>query len=327
MESAVTDAAATDPAERATPIRVGIVGGGRGGSALLDVLLHTPAAEVVAICDLDPNAAAMGLARHHGIPTYGKIEILIERHPLDWLLNVSHASITQRHLLSRTLKAVTVVDGATAELIWRVLLETHGYIEQADNRHEADTLHALAWRLIRHIVDSQQQLQQELTGIAFRDPLTGLYTRRMLMDFLDRQVKAARRHDHPLSVVLADIDHFKLVNDTFGHDAGDRVLRELGELLSKMVRSSDLEARLGGEEFAVILPFTDRSEAAMFAERVREKVTTALHRPDGQPLTLSLGVATRAPGENVDAPTLLSRADEALYRAKAGGRDRVELEE
>ena len=315
----------TSPSTDAAPIRVGIVGGGRGGSALLDVLLHTPAAEVVAICDLDPKAAAMRRARDHDIPTYDKIENLIENHPLDWLLNVSHASITQRHLLSRTLNQVTVVDGATAELIWRVLTETHGYIENAGSAAEEENLHALAWRLIRHIVDSQQQFQQELTGIAFRDPLTGLYTRRMLMDFLDRQMKAARRNDHPLSVVLADIDRFKLVNDTFGHDAGDRVLRELGELLGKMVRSSDLEARLGGEEFAVILPFTDLKEAALFAERLRDKVSTTIHRPDGQPLTLSLGVASRVPGEALDAPSLLNRADEALYRAKAGGRDRVEI--
>ena len=316
-------APSADRTDRAAPIRVGIVGGGRGGSALLDVLLHTPAAQVVALCDVDPDAAAMGRARDHGIPTHGDIAELIEGHPLDWLLNVSHASITQRHLVSRTLEGVTVIDGATAELIWRVLLETRDHIDAAPNEEEAEARHNLAWRLVRHIVDSQQQLQQELTGIAFRDPLTGLYTRRMLMDFLDRQVKAARRNDHALSVVMADIDHFKVVNDSFGHDAGDRMLKEMGELLRKVVRSSDLESRFGGEEFVIILPMTDGEEALAFAERLRKKVTTTIHRPDGQPLTLSLGIATRAPGENIDAPTLLSRADEALYRAKADGRDRV----
>ena len=318
------DQSAPAPAtDRTAPIRVGIIGGGRGGSALLDVLLHTPAAEVVGICDVDPKAAAMLSAHRHAIPTYTAAERLIENHPLDWLLNVSHASITQRHLLTRDLKAVTVIDGATAELIWRVLQETRGHIEAATTAEDAEALHELAWRLIRHIVDSQQALQQELTGIAFRDPLTGLYTRRMLMDFLERQVKAAKRHDHHLSVVLADIDHFKVVNDTFGHDAGDRVLTELGEVLSKAVRSSDLEARLGGEEFAIILPMTDAAEALTFAERLRRKVTTAIHRPDGQPLTISLGIATRPLGEYPDATTLLTQADEALYRAKAAGRDRV----
>jgi diguanylate cyclase (GGDEF)-like protein len=162
-------------------------------------------------------------------------------------------------------------------------------------------------------------------ALAHTDPLTGLVNRRRFDERLAEALTGAVGIRAPFSLVLADLDHFKRVNDTYGHPAGDAVLVELARRLEARRRADDTLARLGGEEFALLVARADKAGATAAAERVRRDIGA---RPfvldDGVrlDLTVSLGVATY-PDDGGDAATLLARADEALYRAKHGGRDRV----
>jgi diguanylate cyclase (GGDEF)-like protein len=155
---------------------------------------------------------------------------------------------------------------------------------------------------------------------ADHDHLTGAASRRAFFDLAAREQARSLRHASPLSLLLFDVDHFKRINDTHGHAAGDRVLADIVEATSAVVRGIDTVARLGGEEFAVLLPDTAAGTALLVAERLRQALDRA---PDaaGFGYTVSIGVATLHPGESIAA--MLSRADAALYAAKAGGRNAV----
>src|SRR3954453_19412192 len=167
-------------------------------------------------------------------------------------------------------------------------------------------------------------LQQELVAQGARleallreDALTGLSNRRAVLTQLGGMVSGARRHGRALSVAICDLDHFKRINDTHGHKAGDEVLVAAAHAIATHLRAEDQLGRLGGEEFLVLLPDTDADAAGHFAERMRAEVKRA---PTPVPVTVSIGIATwdgEAPEE------LLARADEALYAAKEAGRDRV----
>ncbi|MCP1168822.1 GGDEF domain-containing protein [Limimaricola litoreus] len=173
--------------------------------------------------------------------------------------------------------------------------------------------------------ENARQLQQAaLERLSVTDALTGLANRRACDVFAKRVVAAAEREGTGLAVVLIDIDKFKTVNDRFGHAAGDRLLSEVGHLLPRWLRRSDLAARWGGEEFLLILGSTRLTGAIALAERVRGCFEERLSLPDGSaPVTASIGCAELLPGEtSIDAA--ISRADAALYRAKAAGRNRVE---
>lgn len=162
--------------------------------------------------------------------------------------------------------------------------------------------------------------------LAVTDQLTGLYNRRFLTGQLEPLASRAARGGEPVSVLLADIDHFKKVNDTFGHDVGDEVLREFAARMASNVRPMDVACRLGGEEFVVIMPATRGDSAAMAAERLRRNIVAAPFSIKGGTeslaVTVSIGVAT----SEIDTDTgerILKRADEALYQAKQQGRNRV----
>jgi len=158
---------------------------------------------------------------------------------------------------------------------------------------------------------------------AFKDPVTGVNNRLAFDQALSREVDLSQRHAAPLSLLMLDIDHFKQVNDRYGHVFGDRVLRALAEVILGCTRGSDIVFRYGGEEFALLLSNTERAGARCLAERICEAVRTTpfLHEGVGVQLTVSLGLAERRPGE--PALALVQRADTALYRAKASGRDRM----
>jgi len=148
------------------------------------------------------------------------------------------------------------------------------------------------------------------------DPLTGLWNRRFVEERLAQEARADRR----TSVILLDIDHFKLVNDTHGHDVGDVVLRSAAQLFVLGVRASDEVCRWGGEEFIVLCPGAPETEAAQVAERLRERLEASVIPDLGRAVTISAGVAELAPGA---AAHTLRRADQALYAAKRQGRNRV----
>lgn len=166
----------------------------------------------------------------------------------------------------------------------------------------------------------------ELRRIATTDVLTGLWNRRHLLERLEAETGRSRRNGRPLCLAILDIDHFKQVNDLHGHPAGDEVLRVLAGLIKDAVRLSDVVGRMGGEEFAILMPETDRAQARLVCERLGEMVAASPVRlPSGEALsvTLSTGIALMAGKEGPDR--LISRADAALYDAKAEGRNCVKL--
>lgn len=169
-----------------------------------------------------------------------------------------------------------------------------------------------------------REAQERLRQLATTDGLTGLANRRRFLEALEHEVQRHRRYGTPLALISIDVDRFKRVNDTWGHAVGDEVLRSLAAICRTEVRDVDTVGRMGGEEFAVLLPDTAPEEAMAVAERLRAAVDAAPLRTTAGPLavTLSLGVSASPPCDGAD--TLLREADRALYRAKAGGRNRVE---
>jgi two-component system cell cycle response regulator len=178
----------------------------------------------------------------------------------------------------------------------------------------------------RHYQRMQENLEQSL-AMALVDPLTGAFNRRYLEAHMPRLLGRSRLAQKPLSVLMVDIDHFKQVNDTHGHAAGDAVLREVVNRIRNGLRPSDLIARLGGEEFAVIMPETEPAAAFVIAERLRERIeATPIEGADHAPpltITASIGVASAPVERNEDSTVLFARADAALYEAKKTGRNRV----
>ena len=178
----------------------------------------------------------------------------------------------------------------------------------------------------RRYHDKLREMLDKSVSLAYTDALTGVYNRRYMNAHLDRKIMEISDTQKPLSVVIFDIDHFKQVNDNYGHAAGDEVLKTLAERVGSSIRDFDLLARYGGEEFVVIMPSTPADVAAMVAERLRQRLETHAFGVSGHdhplPITASLGVATTTdPMETAD--NLLARADAALYVAKRGGRNRV----
>jgi len=162
--------------------------------------------------------------------------------------------------------------------------------------------------------------------MAITDPLTGLFNRRYLESHLATLMEQAGARGKPLAVMMLDIDYFKSINDTYGHDAGDDVLRDFAMRIKRSIRGIDLAARCGGEEFVIVMPETDLTVAAMVAERLRRRIATEpfviSQGVRSIPVTLSIGIAGLR-GREDTAASLIKRADQALYRAKRDGRNRV----
>jgi two-component system cell cycle response regulator len=166
---------------------------------------------------------------------------------------------------------------------------------------------------------------EAIHNMAIQDGMTGIHNKRFFTEFLERELAVASRYNHPLTLVMFDVDHFKKVNDTHGHLAGDAVLKDLAGRIRPRIRREDLFARYGGEEFACVLPSTALPGGIVFAEHLRQLIE---ERPcafeDKQiSFTISLGVTTLHTEVGVDADGLIKRADDNLYAAKRGGRNRV----
>jgi diguanylate cyclase (GGDEF)-like protein len=170
----------------------------------------------------------------------------------------------------------------------------------------------------------ESSYHEEIYRLSTVDGLTQIFNKRYFTDTLERELSRARRYDRPLALMMFDIDHFKRCNDTFGHRAGDHVLRQVAELVRDRARKVDVVARYGGEEFAVILPEIDLHGAAKFGETIREMVEETRFVFEGRhiPLTISVGVAEIEP-HIANADDLIQTADARLYKAKQSGRNRV----
>ena len=201
--------------------------------------------------------------------------------------------------------------------------------ERFTSRHASDFLAHLG--VIASFCIENAVNRARLLRSGFTDVLTGWHNRRYLLVRLAEELARARRDGHGIACLMLDADHFKSINDQWGHAAGDAVLRELAQRIEAQIRASDVAARYGGEEFIILLPETDIAAAEHLAERVREAASEAPYPlPDGDevPVTVSIGLADVKPGPADDdlkatGEALLARADTALYESKSAGRDRV----
>jgi diguanylate cyclase (GGDEF)-like protein len=182
----------------------------------------------------------------------------------------------------------------------------------------------------RRIVDLQGELiqaREELRHQATHDALTGLWNRSAILDALEREIARALREGKPIGVIMADLDHFKRINDVHGHPAGDEVLREASRRMTAAIRPYDSLGRYGGEEFLAVMPGCDETCSVRAAERLRAALADRSVSLEGEKIsvTLSLGIAAVSDPNLAEADRLIKAADEALYRAKESGRNRVAI--
>ncbi len=210
-----------------------------------------------------------------------------------------------------------------AEMLGRSLIRLEGLVEVVGDvsvRHQmeselSDITAHLAGLLTAHRV--LEERNSCLLHLSRCDEVTGLYNQRHLMERLDEEFRRARRYTTTLSLLIADVDGFKVFNDSRGHPAGDELLRQIGEAIRRTIRASDVAARYGGDEFVILLPQTTEEQAARLAERLRAAIAAL---PEN--MSVSIGVASLATG--ISEPLeLVAEADHAMYRAKALGRNRV----
>lgn len=171
------------------------------------------------------------------------------------------------------------------------------------------------------LMEQLKEKNEKLAKLAMQDGLTGLYNHRHIIEALDIEIDRANRYNSPLSVVMFDVDHFKAVNDCYGHHMGDIVLSEIGSMWNIDCRKIDIAGRYGGEEFVVILPNTDLAGAKIYSERIRSEIEKKIFGKDKIRVTISGGIATY---EDENAVDLIKKADKKLYDAKRNGRNRIE---
>lgn len=236
-------------------------------------------------------------------------------------------SVGEMSLLDSQKASAYVVCHARCELLM-LKEEVFWSLVNASHNFSRNLLFLLTSRLRDNNISVSENVkkQQEYKLDATIDELTGLYNRRWLKNILTRQMKRSQYSAEPLSILMIDVDHFKMVNDNYGHFAGDQVLRGIARTMVKQVRPTDLVARYGGEEFITILPGRNSNEAKPVANRICRAVSaTAMATAAGVGLptvTVSIGLAQMQATESLDE--LVGRADAALYLAKKNGRDRVE---
>jgi two-component system cell cycle response regulator len=220
---------------------------------------------------------------------------------------------------------VVVTDGDRRKLTQALEMGVNDYLTRPVDKNELVARVRTQLRKKRYADRLRHNVQLSLE-MAITDQLTGLHNRRYMARHLDNLVVSARKTGKPLAFVIMDIDYFKSVNDTHGHDIGDEVLKEFAGRIAANIRGIDLACRYGGEEFVVVMPDTDVAFAYAVSERLRKSIETTpivISRAPGRlSITISIGIAS-SNGEADTADALLHRADQALYRAKRTGRNRV----
>ncbi len=245
-----------------------------------------------------------------GLTSYDALRLCSQLRSLERTRNIPVLVIAEREDRPRVLRALD--------------LGVNDYLLRPIDRNELLVRARIQIRRKRQS-DRLRDAVQESLQMAVVDPLTGLNNRRYLDAQLGPMIEVAAERNRPMSLMILDIDHFKAVNDTFGHDAGDTVLRTFASRVKAAVRTADLLCRLGGEEFIIVMPDTSLDVAAKIAERVRQSVSGAPFPIDKGlqqiQITVSIGLADRR--QDIEAEPLLRRADRGLYRSKQSGRNRV----
>jgi len=284
---------------REDPHRAVVLGAGRSGSAILEMLLDENLVSVVAIVDVNPEAPGIALAKEHGVSVYQSVEQALRD--------------------SVPCVAFNMTGNEMIEVVAAEILGAGGIIGGMEAR--------LMYHMITNLKDAKEQLRYE----ASHDPLTSLYNRRHILEQMQQGVSQALRYKHAFTIVMFDLDHFKQVNDVYGHAGGDAVLSSLAELLRENVRESDIPGRWGGEEFIVLLPHTGLEGAGKAARQWLKQLNATPIRLDNDQSTcvsFSAGVATLDLSEErgdlkAVMEHLLHVADARMYSAKALGRNRI----
>ncbi|HWL04312.1 MAG TPA: PleD family two-component system response regulator [Xanthobacteraceae bacterium] len=299
---------------------------GRGGRVLVvddrrssyERIVSVLAAEHEVEVETDPNLALFHAAEN----AFDLIVVSLSLNDFDGLRLCSQMRSLER---TRNIPILALADADNSARLARALeIGVNDYLARPVQKDELLARCRTQVRRKRYTEQLRDNVQLSLE-MAITDGLTGLFNRRYLESHLATLIEQGRRDHKSLAVMVLDIDHFKSINDTYGHDAGDDVLREFAMRIRKAVRGIDLACRFGGEEFVIVMPETDLGVATMVAERLRRRVASELfpiyQQSRGVEVTISVGIGELRPEDSV--ATLLKRADEALYRAKRDGRNRV----
>jgi diguanylate cyclase (GGDEF)-like protein len=255
----------------------------------------------------------------------------------DWMMPETNGlelcrAIREKELIGYVFILILTSRGATDDIVSGLEAGADDYLTKPFNPSELIARINTAIRILK-LEKSLRKANEEIRYLSITDPLTGCYNRGYLNERLNHEIKRARRHHHCLSIILADIDHFKRINDNFGHQAGDEVLKMFVETLQESIRDDvDWVVRYGGEEFLIILPETDSAGATSMAERLRKKTAVRKMKVEGRKIdiTASFGGASLSSPEALEHATLegfIMKADMMLYRSKEDGRNRVNMEE
>jgi two-component system cell cycle response regulator len=212
------------------------------------------------------------------------------------------------------------------DLLQALKLGADDYLRKPVDAQELRARLHVGHRILK-LQDNLLASQEELLFRATHDTLTGVYNRAAILDIIDRELSRERRENKPFAVILADLDHFKTINDTYGHLAGDSVLKEVAQRMVASLRGYDSVGRYGGEEFLMVAPGANGAVSVSLAERIRSAIESRPFQTDAGDVhvTASFGIAISEPLQSLEANTLLGLADKALYSAKENGRNRFEL--
>ncbi|HUZ34228.1 MAG TPA: PleD family two-component system response regulator [Xanthobacteraceae bacterium] len=310
-----------------SPEREAVADTGRGGRVLIvddrpssyERIASTLATEQAVEIETDPNEALFRAAEGNydlvivslGLENFDALRLCSQIRSLDRTRNVPILAITEPDNSARMLRGLEI--------------GVNDFLMRPIDKNELLARARSQVRKRRYTERLRDNVQTSIE-MAITDALTGLFNRRYMENHLGTLIEQAAARGKPLAVMVLDIDYFKSINDSHGHDAGDDVLRDFALRVKRSIRGIDLACRVGGEEFVIVMPETDMAVAAMVAERLRRRIA-AEPFPISQgsqrlPVTLSIGIAALR-GQDDNAAALIKRADQALYRAKRDGRNRV----
>jgi diguanylate cyclase (GGDEF)-like protein len=312
----------------------------RGATAMCEVILDAMSrgvrAQTAAIAVMDPSERRLRIVATRGYPLllveHVRIEpgvgVIGEVYRVGKVMRVggdADAPIGRKPRLRHRTNSFVGIPIATSDEVLAVACVTDREDDQPFSHADVSLLRALAAPAALALAQARATERAEMYAHAAAiDPVSGLFNRRYFHVRIDEELQRAKRHQTPLSLLMLDLDDFKAINDSFGHLAGDLVIKETAEIIRQSVRAFDVCARYGGEEFAIIMPGSAAEDAEKIAERIRGRVET--YRPPertmkGLKVTVSIGLAVSAPGTT--ATELIGQADQALYHAKHTGKNRV----
>ena len=309
-----------------SPERNALAEAGRNGRVLMvddrpalsERMQATLSSEHVVDMEGDPTEALF----HAAEGNYELVVVSLDLANFDGLRLCSQLRSLER---TRNVPILAIAESdSNARLVRALEIGVNDYLVRPFDKHEMLARVRTQIRKKRYTERLRDSVQLSIEA-AVTDPLTGLYNRRYMETHVGTLVDQAAARDKPLSVLVLDIDYFKSINDTYGHDAGDDVLQDFAIRIRKSIRGIDLACRYGGEEFVVVMPETDMAVATMVAERLRRRIASEpfpiQKGTRTLDVTISIGIAALAPDD--DAAAVIKRADQALYRAKRDGRNRV----